>query len=489
MLRESTYQTALQEALAPLREQEAASALLAAPPEFSDDALYGPIGDYVRHIAPHTEAAPAALLGSALAAVGALIGRGPTLRIDGAAHHPRLFVMLCGPTSTGRKSTAMTRGARALLEILDTDYSRQRTSSGLSTGEGLIDAVRDATPDTVNAQGKTIPGDPGVSDKRLLVLEDELGGTFQKLSRQGNSLSAVLRQAWDGRTLQTMTRSNKLLATDPHITVVGCITPHDLRESLESVEVANGLANRFLFVWTDRVRLLPHGGAETPLPAPLSRALRNGVDSARRQHFLRWSADAAERWSEVYANLTTPTAGGQLASLLARGAPQVCRVAMLYAVMDGVGEIELRHLNAALAFWRYSEASVRYLYQSADSLTDRARRILEALHDAGVEGLSREEIRKVIGSNAVPSAEITRELASLREAGLVHALNVPTAGRPREVWRHAHFLGTGQMVDKHAPNLTSHTSHISQTYREEQGTGAGPGLDPYSWDEMADNAA
>jgi hypothetical protein len=466
-----------------------AAAPIAAPaapaPAFAEAALYGPVGDYVRHIAPHTEAAPAALLASALAAIGALIGRGPTLWIDGAAHHPRLFVMLCGPSATGRKSTAMNRGARRLLQELDGDFLQRCTTSGLSTGEGLIDAVRDAGAETFGPTGKPLPVDAGVSDKRLLVMEDELGGVFQKLGRQGNTLSAVLRQSWDGRSLKVMTRANKLCATDPHVAVIGCITPGDLRTSLESVETSNGLANRFLFVWTDRVRLLPHGGTEPPVPHDITRALRAGVDRARRLHFLRWSDDAAALWSEVYAELSTPVAGGQLAALLARGAPQVCRVALLYAILDGAPAIERPHLVAALALWRFSADSVKYLYQSADSLSDRGRRILAALLDAGGEGLARDDIRKLLGSNAIPADVIARELAALRESGLAHTASIPTAGRPREVWRHAHFLGGGVGVGTH----NSHISHISQPYTDNHTAGGGPGLESFAWDGRTDNAA
>lgn len=465
------------------------------PPELLSAAFYGPVGEYVLHMAPRTEAAPAAMLASALAAVGALIGRGPTWHIDGAAHHPRFFVLLCGPSASGRKSTAMSRGARQLLRLLDDDFLKARVTSGLSTGEGLIDAVRDPQPDIERADGngkaKVIPGDPGVQDKRLLVLEDELGGVFQKLGREGNSLSAVLREAWDGRELRTLTRSNKLTATDPHIAIVGCITPADLRQSLKAADVLNGLANRFLLVWTNRAQLLPHGADEAPVPAALRRDLLEAVDRARRVGVMRWADDGAALWADVYPELTAPSAGGSLAALLARGAPQVRRLAMLYAALDGSSSVTRAHLEAALAFWLYCSESTRYVYRTAESLTPRQQRILAALHEAGPNGLSLTGVRAAINSNNVPGEEIQRELAELQEAGLA---TIRQLSKARVAWVHTHHLGAQASQDSQLSHSgdegIQEVPQVSQISHSQGGAGAvGPGVEPFDWSTLMEDAA
>jgi len=46
----------------------------------------------------------------------------------------------------------------------------------------------------------------GVEDKSLLVVEPEFGSTLRVMSRGGKHPSPVLRLAWDGKTLQTMTK-------------------------------------------------------------------------------------------------------------------------------------------------------------------------------------------------------------------------------------------------------------------------------------------
>jgi hypothetical protein len=44
------------------------------------------------------------------------------------------------------------------------------------------------------------------------------------LAREGNTLSPVIRNAWDGKTLQTLAKNSPLRATGAHIGIVGHIT-------------------------------------------------------------------------------------------------------------------------------------------------------------------------------------------------------------------------------------------------------------------------
>jgi hypothetical protein len=39
--------------------------------------------------------------------------------------------------------------------------------------------------------------DEGLEDKRLLIVEAELAGVLKVMSREGNTVSSVIRQAWD----------------------------------------------------------------------------------------------------------------------------------------------------------------------------------------------------------------------------------------------------------------------------------------------------
>ena len=117
-----------------------------------------------------------------------------------------------------------------------------RILTGLSSGEGLIWAVRDP-------QGQ----DPGAADRRLLVIEPEFASALKAVSREISTLSPTLRSAWDGRPLAILTRTSPARATGAHISVIGHITATELRHHVNPVELANGLLNRFLMVGCRRV--------------------------------------------------------------------------------------------------------------------------------------------------------------------------------------------------------------------------------------------
>jgi hypothetical protein len=73
--------------------------------------------------------------------------------------------------------------------------------------------------------------DPGIRDKRLLVTESEFASILKRIDREGNSLSAVMREAWDCGDLGTMSKSNSAKATGAHVSLNVQITPIELREA------------------------------------------------------------------------------------------------------------------------------------------------------------------------------------------------------------------------------------------------------------------
>jgi hypothetical protein len=143
-------------------------------PELAEEALCGLPGKIVGAIEPHTEADPVAVLASLLAAFGNAIGRGAFFRVGADTHHLKLNIGLVGDTSKGRKGMSWSY-VRELMHAADGRWTEERVLHGLSSGEGLIYAVRDRV-EGVNKKGEIIVVDEGVEDKRLLVLEAELAG-------------------------------------------------------------------------------------------------------------------------------------------------------------------------------------------------------------------------------------------------------------------------------------------------------------------------
>lgn len=162
-------------------------------PQLDDDALIGIAGDIVHAIAPNTEAHPVALLVDFLACFGSAVGPAPHVRVGGARHPARLFVVMTGTTSSGRKGQSRAE-IRPLMASADLGWSDSRVVGGLSSGEGLIAAVQD---DGDKRDGAVI-------DKRLLVVEEEFSHVLKVASRDGSTLSETVRRSWDSGDLRVL---------------------------------------------------------------------------------------------------------------------------------------------------------------------------------------------------------------------------------------------------------------------------------------------
>ena len=105
-----------------------------------------------------------------------MVGRNAYFRAEADRHYLNLFVAQVGATSKGRKGTSWGI-IEGLLGQFDSDW-RPRITSGLSSGEGLIWAVRDPIDEqqAIKEKGRVtdyqmVRTDPGVDDKRLLLQE------------------------------------------------------------------------------------------------------------------------------------------------------------------------------------------------------------------------------------------------------------------------------------------------------------------------------
>lgn len=411
------------------------------PAPLGASAMIGLAGEFVRIVEPHTEADSSALLVQFLAAAGDWIGRGPYLQVGGDRHHANLNAALVGQTAAGRKGTSWGE-VRRVFRLVDPDWFGACVKGGLSSGEGVIHAVRDEliTQEAIREGGKKtgavigyqpVVADPGVEDKRLLIVETEFASVLTRMLREGNALSAIIRQAWDTGDIAVMTRT-PYKATGAHIAIVTHITRDELNRLLTATEMANGFANRFLWVCVRRSKLLPEGGTldERDLTDFALRVVRAG-EAARKRGRLRRTPEATALWGKEYARLTREHPG-MLGVLVGRAAPLVLRLALIYALLDGQGEIDVPHLRAALEVWRYCEDSVRYVF--GEALGDpTADRLLGILRRAGATGLSRTDIRDALGRNAKES-EVDRALGVLADAGLARFCRQRTGGRPAERW-------------------------------------------------------
>ena len=397
-------------------------------PVLKPEALHGLAGDFVKALDPHTEADPVAVLGQVLTYFGNVIGRGPHFVAEADHHALNLFATFVGETSKARKGSSEGH-VRALFNQVDGDWIEQRIQHGLSSGEGLIWSVRDPIE-----KGDEVV-DYGVSDKRVLVVESEFASTLRVIGRDGNTLSPVVRNAWDRGDLRTMTKNSPAVATGAHVSVIGHITADELRRYLTSTEAGNGFGNRFLWFAVRRSKCLPEGGHFTDADRePFAERFRAAVEFARGAGELRRGDDAREVWAAIYPELSEGKPG-LFGSVTARAEAQVMRLACLYALLERRSVVETDHLMAALALWDHAEGSARFVF--GDAIGDPAAdRIVRALGEAP-DGLTRSQIRRLFAGHKSKAA-LDRALGSLLEQGLAGPEKVETDGRPVEVWRSSH---------------------------------------------------
>jgi hypothetical protein len=356
-----------------------------------------------------------------LVGMGVLVGRSAHSKVEADQHYCNLFAVLVGLTSKSRKGTSWGH-VRELLRLLDPELHDKRIESGLSSGEGLVWAVRDAIGDE----------DPGESDKRLLVMEPEFARVLSVAEREGNTLSAVVRQAWDEGRLRTLTKKQAARSTDAHIGILGHITRDELRATLSNTAVANGFANRFLWACVRRSKNLPEGGGLDPgAIQALALDLARVVDFSRNIERLCRDDVAKQVWASVYDDLSEGKPG-LLGAVTSRAEAQVLRLSLLYALLDQSPVVRSEHVRAGLAVWNYCEASARFIF--GDALGNpTADDIRQALRNVEGRGMTRSELREYFARHK-SSGEISRALALLAEYGSVRRVVEKTDGRPAESW-------------------------------------------------------
>ena len=405
--------------LALVPERPAAPAAVPAGwPVLDPAARHGLAGEIVSGIEPHSEADPAGLLVSVLVAFGALVGAGPHAVADSAPHPARLNAVLVGNTAKGRKGSAQANVDR-LMRAADPYFARERCLNGYGSGEALIDALRPL-------------GEGEVADHRLLVTEPEFARILGVARRDGSTLSAVIRQAWDGGRLAVRSRSGTTVADNAHVCVLAHISADELRAKLTETDVAGGFANRFLFVCVRRSKLLASGGnLDDGTGAGFARNFALLATKARKVGTLRRTPEATSYWEQIYAEMAADEPAGLLAAIIARDSAQVLRLSVTYALLDGGDKIGAEHVRAAWALWQYCRASAAFVFGESvgHPLADA---LLRAVRDAGPAGLDGRAQYLVLGGHASKGQlEAAREL--LVAKGLVAIETVATGGRPSTV--------------------------------------------------------
>ncbi len=418
---------------APLPQQEEWTPTAQPPSKLilNEKALDGYAGEFVYQATKDSEASPVAVLLTFLCRFGCGAYNpetlAPFLQIGESKHYSRLFVAICGQTAKARKGTSA-RPIHRLFTSNGYPIDKIQVSPGpLSSGEGLIYAVRDEIPNfSNNDENKPKPKPP---DKRLFVLDEELAAALKVSKREGNTLSSVIRGFWDSGCASPMTKQNRISATDVHVCIVAHITKDELAMCLQNVELLNGFANRFLWA-------LVHRSKQVPIPLPiedsilkrLQERLRTCIASSRQIGKVAFSREAQDVWCNYYSYLSRDKVG-LVGAVTGRAEAQTARLALIYALLDKSNSIEIRHLESAFAVWKYCEDSAEKIFvgRGSNNLDDK---ILNFLQNGS---LTTSEISNLLQRN-VKSFEIHNSLERLISAGLVNFQKQGSVGRKSNIF-------------------------------------------------------
>jgi hypothetical protein len=416
-------------------------------PVFPEDALIGPLGDVVRALIPQTEAPPPFLWFDLLTTFGCCVGPAPYI-YQGSRQPLRCFTLCVGPTGAGRKGTS--RGL--IADLFDEVDSGLPIMAGISSGEGLIEAVADPWK---NKKGELTGG---TTDKRLLFIDEEFTRTHTIAHRSGSAVGPMLRIAWDWRDLVNPKVEGRR-ATKPHVCAITHCTPEELSAIVGMVDVYNGFINRYCIVWGEREKKLSRAVAPTGLAlAHATSGLRRAVDTARRINAMEWSESAGAMWDEIYEK--DEGEEGYVGALLQRKLAYITRYAAILSAADGCRQIELSHIKSAWLTWSYVDASTRYVVgkysigsskavakgiEMAESRQTEARvtRLFGKLAVAQDAGLSRSEISRGVFSGNVPTAELDGLLRALIVEGRIKKQETKGRGGRGGVAERYWLLGFG----------------------------------------------
>ncbi|ALT78815.1 hypothetical protein AT984_18115 [Paucibacter sp. KCTC 42545] len=211
---------------------------------------------------------------------------------------------------------------------------------------------------------------PAITDKRLWVIESEFANVLQQSRRGGNTLSAALRDCWDGVDLKPATKTFRVHASEPHVCLSGAITPSELLALVRRRDLLNGFVNRFLMVWGERtqVEALPRRAPQARVEALAAEVVdildftRSMSEDGGRTVLMTMTDKARHRYASLYQRELNEDLGSTLIdSLLERRAPMLLRLAMVFALTDRTWQIEEEHIDAAMAWVRYATDSVGFV--------------------------------------------------------------------------------------------------------------------------------
>lgn len=379
-------------------------------PRLHEDTMPGIIGEIVLADCKDNEVDPMFVLLELLSHFGAHVSN-PYTKYRGLNQHCHMNFVTVGNSSRAWVGTSSNTVSRIFDEILN---KPQYLEGHLSTGENLLDAVRDHIPSSANNRGNHVALSPSTSDKRLLFCENEIRFAFDNAKRPGNSLLETVSGLFENGSAEITVKSGKISATGAYVSILARTSCTDFSALANDANQSGKLASHFLWFLVDRFKPVPRpkGMTDEEIQS-FQKRIEKIIQAANRRESIEMSNTAWELWDKIYPALTKAEYG-VAGSVVSRSEIHTIRLALLYALVAERNKITTKDLSAAYALVQYARESASIIFKGSlgNNMKDK---ILCALHVAPNHEMSRTEISGIFGRN-VDSGHINLALETMKKS-------------------------------------------------------------------------
>ena len=262
-----------------------------------DEAFEGVAGDIVKLLEPHLEVNREAILANVLVLAGVLFQREAYFLVNADRHYPFDYALLVGNSAVGRKGTTTNQ----VIEIMEhvTPGFRDDVLRGMSPGQGLVKAIAlrcGPIAATSDSEGTATVVE---ANRGFFAEITEFAELLAVMRREESTLSAILRQIWEGIRVAVLTRKEPLDVQNASLSCIAHVTKIELLNKLDSTEKANGFANRWMFFCSKMVKLLPQGKTSHLNFNPIVIKLHAALNSAKNVGQMERDAEAEVLWADA----------------------------------------------------------------------------------------------------------------------------------------------------------------------------------------------
>jgi hypothetical protein len=172
-----------------------------------------------------------------------------------------------------------------------------------------------------------------------------------------------------------------------------------------------------MWILVRKIKNFPEGGPESAsyLAAEITE-LRETLRVARTFGKMERSEKAKQYWADLYENINKDAEGAK--EIVDRAEAHMLRLSNMYATASRNPQVDLEHLLAAEALWKYSEACALQIF-GVEELSREADLLLGYLRSLSGDKMSRTLIQNRVFHNHKTGTEITALLRILHDKGLV----------------------------------------------------------------------